>query len=118
MTYYRVGTNWHGRKSRLSDLKGETVRYKPSWTPDIPSVKPPQPKARTRKTAPKRKAVNFTEILRHAIDSSGKSVNTLSKETGIAQPVLARFYNGTRDNLRLDVAERLATHLGYTLTRG
>ena len=66
---------------------------------------------------PKRKAKGFTEILRQAIDESGKSVNTLSKETGIAQPVLARFYNGTRDNLRLDVAERLATHLGYTLTR-
>lgn len=58
---------------------------------------------------------SFTEILRNAIDENGQSVNAIAKQTAIPQPVLARFYNGTRDNLRLDIAETLANHLGYTL---
>ena len=58
---------------------------------------------------------SFANQLRRAIKQSDESIYQIAKETGIAEPVLYRFHNGLRENLRLDVAEKLARYLGLTL---
>lgn len=50
---------------------------------------------------------SLAEHLRQAARESGLSVYQIAKETGLSQSALNRFFNGTRENLRLDVANRL-----------
>ena len=53
------------------------------------------------------KEVSLADHIRAAAQESGMSVYQIAKETGLDQSALNRFLNGTRDNVRLDVANRL-----------
>ena len=50
--------------------------------------------------------------LRKAADRSGLSVYRIAKEAGVDQSTLNKFLKGDRDNLRLDVADRLFRFFG------
>ena len=52
-------------------------------------------------------APSLADILRQAAQRSGLSVYQIAKEAGVDQSTLNKFLNGDRDNLRLDVADRL-----------
>lgn len=54
-----------------------------------------------------RRILSLADQLRRAAADSGLSVYRIAKETGIDQSTLNKFLVGTRDNLRLDVADRL-----------
>ncbi len=54
-----------------------------------------------------RRFVALAEQLRRAAAASGLSVYRIAKETGVDQSTLNKFLTGTRENLRLDVADRL-----------
>jgi transcriptional regulator with XRE-family HTH domain len=53
------------------------------------------------------KEESLADHIRAAAKESGMSVYQIAKETGLDQSALNRFLNGTRDNVRLDVANRL-----------
>ena len=57
-------------------------------------------------------AVSLADCIRTAADESGLSVYQIAKETGISQAALNRHLNGTRENIRLDVADRLFSFFG------
>lgn len=50
--------------------------------------------------------------IRAAHAKSGLSVYAVAKETGLATSPLNRFMNGTRDNIRIDIADRLMHFYG------
>lgn len=53
--------------------------------------------------------------LRQAIRESGKSLNSIARETGIPQAVLSRFVNG--QDIRVEAtAEKLAAYFGLSLS--
>lgn len=53
--------------------------------------------------------------LRQAIAESGQSHYAIAKATGVAQPVITRFVNGTR-SISLETAGKLAIFFGMKLT--
>jgi transcriptional regulator with XRE-family HTH domain len=55
--------------------------------------------------------------IREAVKESGLSVYELAKMADVDQSNLNRFLNGTRENLTLQVVERLFSVLGLTLVR-
>jgi transcriptional regulator with XRE-family HTH domain len=55
---------------------------------------------------------SLADHIRCAAEESGLSVYRIARETGLDQSALNRFLNGTRDNVRLDVADRLFQFLG------
>ncbi len=59
----------------------------------------------------------ISDTLRAAIQASGKSVNQLAKDSGVAHPVILRFLSKERD-IRLQTADKLAECLGLKLKRG
>jgi transcriptional regulator with XRE-family HTH domain len=52
-------------------------------------------------------AFSLAAILRDTARRSGLSVYQIAKESGVDQSTLNKFLNGDRNNLRLDVADRL-----------
>jgi transcriptional regulator with XRE-family HTH domain len=50
---------------------------------------------------------SLAAILRDTANGSGLSVYQIARESGVDQSTLNKFLNGDRDNLRLDVADRL-----------
>lgn len=65
---------------------------------------------RTRKPASRiaaRRHLTLSDHLRRAVAASGLSVYRIAKETGVDQSTLNKFLLGQRNNLRLDVADRL-----------
>jgi hypothetical protein len=56
-----------------------------------------------------------SDALRHAIQTSPKSVYQIRKEAGISQIVVSRFLSGERD-IRLATADRLARTLAIEVT--
>lgn len=50
---------------------------------------------------------SLAQHLRYAVRNSELSVYRIAKETGVDQSTLNKFVNGDRDNLRIDVADRL-----------
>lgn len=54
-----------------------------------------------------RRVLSLANHFRRAAANSGLSVYRIAKETGIDQSTLNKFVNGARDNLRLDMADRL-----------
>jgi len=52
-------------------------------------------------------ASGLAVLIRNAADESGLSVYRIAKDAGVDQSTLNKFLNGQRDNLRLDVADRL-----------
>ena len=53
------------------------------------------------------KASGLAALLRQAANDSGLSVYRIAKDASVDQSTLNKFLNGQRDNLRLDVADRL-----------
>jgi plasmid maintenance system antidote protein VapI len=64
----------------------------------------------------KRPGETMSEVLRRAIVESGETYLGLSKATGLTRASIQRFVDG-RNSLRLDLADRLATHFGLTLRK-
>jgi plasmid maintenance system antidote protein VapI len=58
---------------------------------------------------------SLADQLRQAIIDSGQSHYALAKSTGIAQPIVTRFVNGTR-SISLESASALAAYFEMTLT--
>jgi plasmid maintenance system antidote protein VapI len=56
------------------------------------------------------------EVLREAIRSSGRSLNQLGADSGVAPSQLSRFVTGKR-GLTLDAADALCRVLGLKLVR-
>ena len=52
------------------------------------------------------------DLIREVATDSGLSVNKIAQETGLDQSTLNKFLNGTRDNIRLDSADRLFRFFG------
>lgn len=61
-------------------------------------------------------ASGLAAILRDVAERSGLSVYQIAKESGVDQSTLNKFINGDRDNLRLDVADRLFKYFGLRVT--
>lgn len=61
-------------------------------------------------------ASGLAAILRDAAERSGLSVYQIAKESGVDQSTLNKFLNGDRDNMRLDVADRLFKFFGLRVT--
>jgi transcriptional regulator with XRE-family HTH domain len=57
-------------------------------------------------------ASSLAATLRDAARDSGLSINRIAKESAVDQSTLNKFVSGDRDNLRLDVADRLFKVLG------
>ena len=75
-------------------------------------VAPPPPKVYGINMA-KAKRKPLSQSLRQAIVKSGQTDYAIA--TGIPQPVITRFRNGTRPYIRLDTADTLTDYLGYSL---
>ena len=54
--------------------------------------------------------------LRAMIAGSDTTLNALAVAVGMPEPVLHRFYTGTRENVRLDTADKLCRYFGTRLT--
>jgi plasmid maintenance system antidote protein VapI len=59
---------------------------------------------------------SITAVLKDAIVESGIPYKTLERETGVQRSSIQRFVDG-RQSIRLDVADRLATHFGLELCK-
>lgn len=57
----------------------------------------------------------LADQLRAAIVHSGVSHYAIAKATGVAQPIVTRFVNGTR-GISLETADKLAAHFGMRFT--
>jgi plasmid maintenance system antidote protein VapI len=62
----------------------------------------------------RKKGDAMARTLREMIRASGETVTAISRETGIAQPVLHRFVTGERD-LTLRTADKLIGYFGLEL---
>ena len=63
------------------------------------------------------KTLSLVTILRKAAEGSGQSVYRIAKDSGVDQSTLNKFLNGDRDNLTLDVADRLFKHFGLRVVQ-
>lgn len=61
-------------------------------------------------------ASGLAAIIRDTAERSGLSVYQIAKESGVDQSTLNKFLNGDRENLRLDVADRLFQYFGLRVT--
>ena len=62
-----------------------------------------------------RKRKTLERHLRDAVTESGLSQYRIAKDTGISQPVVTRFANGTR-SISIDTADRLMEYFGLEIT--
>lgn len=62
----------------------------------------------------KRRTKKLTDQLRQAIDDSGLTRYRISKETGIDQSALAKFYNGQR-GINTETLDKLGECLGLRI---
>ncbi len=63
---------------------------------------------------PKTARLTLEKAIKKALNESGKSVNSLAKESGVSQPVLQRFLSGQR-GLTLETAEKLCVFFDLEL---
>jgi hypothetical protein len=56
----------------------------------------------------------LVEKLKDAIRQTGKPIYQISRESGVAQPILSRFMSGKR-GIKLETAERLFDYLGLKI---
>ena len=68
------------------------------------------------KSNKRRDGLSLADHVRRAASRSGLSVNQIARESDVDQSTLNKFLNGTRDNLRLDVADRLFCYFGLSVT--
>jgi plasmid maintenance system antidote protein VapI len=57
----------------------------------------------------------ITDVIRQAILDSGLPLLRIADETGVERASISRFVRG-KNSLRLDMADKLATYFGLTLT--
>lgn len=67
-----------------------------------------------RKTVMSKRKPTMTDVLKTAIERSGKTRYQIAQDTGILQTSLSRFMRG-ETSLRLDKADVLAEYLGLEL---
>lgn len=60
--------------------------------------------------------VPLAEQLLALVAGSGMTVNAVALASGVPQPVLQRLVSGSRDNVRLDTADKLCEFFGVRLT--
>lgn len=58
----------------------------------------------------------MTAALLKAIQDSGQTLYRIAKDTGVDKSALGRFVAG-KQTIRLNVADKLAAHLGLTLRK-
>ena len=58
----------------------------------------------------------MTVVLLRALKESRQSLYAIAKATGVHKTALGRFVAG-KQSLRLDIADKLAKHLGLELTQ-
>ena len=75
-----------------------------------------EPQTLAKKIAMSKRRPTITDVLKTAIERSGKSRYQISQDTGILQTSLSRFMRG-ETSLRLDKADVLAEYLGLELTK-
>lgn len=63
-----------------------------------------------------RKGQTMTAALLKAIQDSGQTLYRIAKDTGVDKSALGRFVAG-KQTIRLNVADKLAAHLGLTLRK-
>jgi plasmid maintenance system antidote protein VapI len=68
-------------------------------------------------TRPDDEPLSLADHIRSAARESGLSVYRLAKDANVDQATLNKFMNGTRDNLTLEVADRLFRALGLRVIR-
>jgi plasmid maintenance system antidote protein VapI len=68
-------------------------------------------------TRPDDKNLSLADHIRRAARESGLSVYRLAKDAEVDQATLNKFMNGTRDNLTLEVADRLFQALGLRVVQ-
>ena len=56
----------------------------------------------------------FADVIRRAVEDSGRTPYAISLESGVSQPVLSRFLRHER-SITLDTAEKLCRALGLEL---
>lgn len=66
---------------------------------------------------PDENSTSLADHIRNAARDSGLSVYRLSLEAGVDQSTLNKFLAGTRNNLTLEVADRLFRVLGLRVAR-
>jgi plasmid maintenance system antidote protein VapI len=64
----------------------------------------------------KREGDSLSEALKEAIRECGLSFNELARETGVRDPIISRFMNGSR-SLSLKSAEKLFAYFGFSVVR-
>ena len=69
----------------------------------------------TRHEANETEGPSLADRIRSEAKASGLSVYRLAIEAGVDQSTLNKFLNGDRNNLRLDMADRLCRVLGLRL---
>jgi plasmid maintenance system antidote protein VapI len=61
-------------------------------------------------------APTMTMVILKAIEQSGESLYAIAQATGMQKSALGRFVSG-KQSLRLDIADKLAAHLGFELVK-
>jgi transcriptional regulator with XRE-family HTH domain len=56
----------------------------------------------------------FADVIRRAVEDSGRTAYAIALESGVSQAVLSRFLRGER-GINLDTAEKLCRALGLEL---
>ena len=59
----------------------------------------------------------MTTVIQKTIEERGESLYSIAKATGIDKAALGRFVAG-KQSLRLDIADKLASHFGLLLRKG
>ena len=60
---------------------------------------------------------SLAEALPTVIRNSGETVGEIADGSGVPRPVVSRFLDRTRPNIRIDTADRIMRHLGLTIRR-
>ncbi len=67
-------------------------------------------------TMRKKRTIRLTDQLRRIIDESGQTRYQISKETGIGESALSKFYNGHR-GISAKALDQLGEYLGLKIIR-
>ena len=57
----------------------------------------------------------ISEVLREAIKDSGQTLYEIAKGAGVPNPTVYRWVEGSRPNISIDTADKLAVYLGLEL---
>ena len=68
--------------------------------------------------SPPDSSLTLADHIRQAYEASDLSVYQIAKQSQVDQSTLNKFLNGERENLRLDVADRVFRYLGLKVVAG